>query len=87
MVVEELFKPDKFRYRIARIGKRDAFYESRNMLIGAEGTIHRIHTIKGVWIACDFTFDDSPLPGPKRATTCFHRILLKKLEVKCTDSN
>lgn len=67
------------RYRIVRVGKADAFYRDRDILIGQEGVVTKRFGKKGNWMGCDFTFDDSSLPH-KTKTTCFFKILLKKLE-------
>ncbi len=66
------------RYRIALIGKKDAFYTDRKTLIGKEGTAEIKASWPGNWVACNFTFDKF-IPAISMGRIGFYRVLLKKL--------
>ena len=67
------------RFKIARIGKADAFYRDRALLIGEKGTAtKKIERPYSSYVSCNFHFDQIP-KGFGRKSTSFYRVLLKKI--------
>ncbi len=67
------------KYRITRIGKKDAFYDDRKRLIGQEGTVQGLLDPKERgWYSGDFQFDETVLDKLSK-TLYFFLIQLKKL--------
>ena len=69
----------KQKYRIALIGKNDAYYKTRSEVIGLVGTVKisnwsRKSHPRGPWVSCYFWPDKEP-----EADMFFHAVILKKL--------
>ena len=69
----------KQRYEIVRVGKADAYYGDRALVIGQTGVVKDLHKLRGSsYCSCSFTFDQIP-KGLHFKESFFHKIFLKKL--------